>query len=723
MISTPSTDSEVGGPRKKIRKGTHSCLECRRRKIRCVFIQNARICNECTSRGTACVDQQYSSAKSNRVDKAKNVRERMAELEGVISQLLTKLDGKDGRDGRAPAPLVNVGDSEMDAAEALKCLRSELLPSTINQADVSATPSGALELPRSSQNSESSYGSSHPMNNAPLLTLFDNAIISHRAEHSLLDVEKHQPLSEKNARVLKALRVLVPTPTDLTLIIQTSQNSWKLWEETFPEAFKVTLDGLQRGQIQSLLDFMYESLKSDNVAVNTKIWLCLALCLQQLPGKFDFSQTRLPAPAEALQDHYITSVETLLASDEGFACTLDGLECLMLVAKFYVNIGKPRKAWLIFRRAVSLGLLLRLHRHQGQGDQLARRRKATWLLIWQGDRYLSLLLGLPYAALESHMDAKLVTNGDFVGVVGQLFCWKISVITGHLIDRNQDREKLTLASTLILDEELEECRKLMPPEWWDASPGPHMPLDAIYDMLIVKFLYHNVRKLTHLPLMLKSPMDRRYDFSRVATLESAREMVKIYQIMRDGNRPVITVCNVVDFQVFTAAMVLILNLLGYSEYSQTHDTAQEEKDWEIVYSVTRDLKRVSEEKVCSVATQAARTLEDFCGARYGCEEDVHSYEAVIPYFGKIRIEPGKGFGLPTGCSPASQHTQQLPTPPEAAQESLVQPNADPLVSFDSYLQPLSEDESRNQLGTDWASMVDLDLREDWNWFANGAEAT
>jgi hypothetical protein len=45
-------------PRKKIRKGVHSCQECRRRKVRCLFA-SARdtVCITCTRRGSRCLSQ------------------------------------------------------------------------------------------------------------------------------------------------------------------------------------------------------------------------------------------------------------------------------------------------------------------------------------------------------------------------------------------------------------------------------------------------------------------------------------------------------------------------------------------------------------------------------------------------------------------------------------------------------------------------------------------
>ncbi|KEY67596.1 hypothetical protein S7711_08269 [Stachybotrys chartarum IBT 7711] len=61
--------SSVGGApspkRRKLRKGTQSCWECKRRKTRCTFATAAEaICDGCRSRCTPCVGQEYPEAST-----------------------------------------------------------------------------------------------------------------------------------------------------------------------------------------------------------------------------------------------------------------------------------------------------------------------------------------------------------------------------------------------------------------------------------------------------------------------------------------------------------------------------------------------------------------------------------------------------------------------------------------------------------------------------------
>src|SRR5215469_11661595 len=76
------------GIRKKMRKGTHSCFECRRRKIRCIFSpDNPTTCTECFARGSRCVDQEHADSDVI-VDHRKNLRERVAQLEILVNSLM-----------------------------------------------------------------------------------------------------------------------------------------------------------------------------------------------------------------------------------------------------------------------------------------------------------------------------------------------------------------------------------------------------------------------------------------------------------------------------------------------------------------------------------------------------------------------------------------------------------------------------------------------------------
>jgi hypothetical protein len=60
-LVAPSHDAYRQTIRRKVRKGTHSCWECKRRKMKCRFdprIASAS-CNGCRRRGSPCISQEF----------------------------------------------------------------------------------------------------------------------------------------------------------------------------------------------------------------------------------------------------------------------------------------------------------------------------------------------------------------------------------------------------------------------------------------------------------------------------------------------------------------------------------------------------------------------------------------------------------------------------------------------------------------------------------------
>lgn len=60
---------------------------------------------------------------------------------------------------------------------------------------------------------------------------------------------------------------------------------------------------------------------------------------------------------ETKKSYYLAIVEKLLISDDQYAATLPGIECILLQGKCYLDIGQPRKAWLMYRRGLTVAQL------------------------------------------------------------------------------------------------------------------------------------------------------------------------------------------------------------------------------------------------------------------------------------------------------------------------------------------------------------------------------
>ena len=255
-----------------MRKGTHSCLECRRRKIRCKYEPGAENCARCTTKGLECTEQEYGDAKALGADKRKTMRQRTTELEGMISQILVKLDHGGEGSGSVGGGRELPKDAETKAAEALRSLRTELLPSTTMGADVLAQTSTGLASPTSEKSDNIAEESSRYFHNPPLLSLFDNSVLSTGKDQQDGHAQQVGHISQassadKNRRVLAALKPLIPTMNDIGFILRASHQSLALWQEAMRGDCKHKIaDGVYGDEFTSTQNFIYRSLQSEKVS-------------------------------------------------------------------------------------------------------------------------------------------------------------------------------------------------------------------------------------------------------------------------------------------------------------------------------------------------------------------------------------------------------------------------------------------------------------------------
>ena len=96
MYSPRSNSTPDGGSNKPMRKGTHSCLECRQRKIRCVNLPNTRKCNGCVARDLKCTDQQFRRSRSPDSSGRNTIEDRVRRLESMLKQVRNEKPGTRG---------------------------------------------------------------------------------------------------------------------------------------------------------------------------------------------------------------------------------------------------------------------------------------------------------------------------------------------------------------------------------------------------------------------------------------------------------------------------------------------------------------------------------------------------------------------------------------------------------------------------------------------------
>lgn len=142
--------------------------------------------------------------------------------------------------------------------------------------------------------------------------------------------------------------------------------------------------------------------------------------------------------------------------------------------------------------------------------------------------------------------------------------YDVATIAGHTNLRNLNHQSSDYSITLKIDQELQECMNRIPAQWWNGAPRPNSPLAEVYQQASTKLMYYTMAKLLHVPYMLEPSIDSNHEYSKLTTLLSCREMIKAYQVF--GHHPdfAAAVCDIMDFQVFTAAVVLVIGFLTLS---------------------------------------------------------------------------------------------------------------------------------------------------------------
>lgn len=127
----PLVDSAPAPKRRKLRKGTQSCWECKRRKARCTFSPSTQeICDGCKRRGSDCVSQEVADLPpppgSN-----KHIVDRLGQVEALVRQLIKSGTQREYRIEERPVSPAESQDQIGDERTAPRRSASSVVPSTV----------------------------------------------------------------------------------------------------------------------------------------------------------------------------------------------------------------------------------------------------------------------------------------------------------------------------------------------------------------------------------------------------------------------------------------------------------------------------------------------------------------------------------------------------------------------------------------------------------------
>lgn len=500
-------ESPITPKRRKVRKGTQSCWECKRRKTRCTFtISSEATCDGCRSRRTKCIGQEFSDI---------------------------------------PQPPVTSGNlARLDRVEA----RVEQLSQTCSHAhsDMHAPGRSGGRMPDRSGND-------------PVIDLPFSGLESLQVLH-----EKSQ-MTGLFDQVSRALIELWPNQVDLDIVLSIPVDISVLSHGIIcvPYAEFIAKKLSSRHSILQLPP------QGSHPIFIARGLLMLATLLQGIPSCFAERLAEMTCDHHALLPRIIDTVGRLVTSNDEMVSSLEGIECLMIESMYRNNAGDLRRAWLTNRRAMNLAQLMELDKTNITTlssmviEESTRARiypDLMWFRLVCSDRYLSLMLGLPQCSVED----VFASPKTLEGCTPLERLERLEAVAGGLILQRNNIEQPDFEATCRIDKLLQDAEALMPPQCWIMAPDPNLITGdtekALEDtaQLTCHFTHYHLLVQLHLPYMLQPPLARQtYEYNKMTAANASRAILTQYLFFRKSTSSV-AYCRGIDFIVFIASTTLCL---------------------------------------------------------------------------------------------------------------------------------------------------------------------
>ncbi|KAH6970664.1 hypothetical protein BKA56DRAFT_168529 [Ilyonectria sp. MPI-CAGE-AT-0026] len=490
---------ESGPSRKRLRRSTRSCYQCRKRKVKCQLTdEDVETCAECVKSNIRCTLQQPENELSNDSSPAHpNKQEHELRLE-----------------------------------------RIELLLNRLVEAQ---------------QPSQSVSGSLDPESTVPS-SLWNDLFLYPTTDGTLPLVADHSPVLPDTPDAKQLLVALLPSAEDAVSIV-TNTTAWLWGAESPPGSVLKPSDTLE------LLDIT--AISKGNALHVAKTLLLFALYMQQLPASFDVQFLQSQSVGKTIEvivervKLFIISDEDKACSFDGIEClTLLSLTQLNdgAIRKAWMNFRRT----LDIARLKGLRNSFSLSARNSTCSDIGLSRR-LWLSTACGDCYCSLLLGLEpgigYAPFGPDDDTWNDPLSDGEANVQRRIC----LIVARIAQRNaaglhQDRQAFQ-----EIDEALNRLQDSLPPTWWRVpSFRQDRSLDSAKDpnRLICQLWFFQARIFAHIPIAFGKTMG---DSS--TSLEHCMEACRItlhrylgLQYAKDQ----LSRCRSVDQSASVAAVILLL---------------------------------------------------------------------------------------------------------------------------------------------------------------------
>jgi hypothetical protein len=577
LVVMANCASSIPAKRRKIRKGTFSCWECKNRKTRCHLEPGANsACQFCRRRGLACISQE----------------------------------------------LPNPADNENAGLEVLDLPRKDVG----NVAAAHKPPERAWGLPGATFDDSQELSSS--------LSFRLDHFRHNRTSLSQSSVVIREPLTDH-------LLAVLPDAITATLIMSRGK--------FFSLPIHVRRHSLQKltSPIQNSGSYAQISelpSPSSHPLHFARKLIQLALCLQQLdPPTTARLEVKLKESVHEVAKRYVEIASRYVTSQDSLMQSQDGLGTLMLEACFHINVGNLRSAWLLFRRALSIAQLLGLPK---PGASIDSCEEAAWFRLVFGDRFVSLMLGLPcvvpeddFAMKDNFTESTMFEELEriHVNVLGRIIARNVRIQRRGRSASNNDIYN-DYKETQNIDYSMKHAVKHFPASWWASPTFSSEATDAeIMDRTaqIMERLHHHFYLGTlHQPYVLYNTLtlsttnsDREKNaqldcsYSQITALSSSREVLSCFLSIRSHHR-VLSYRPLDDKAYFAATGVILSHINGHRlgrENVLDHQRPQDLRLLNEVLNLIEDISLLSRD---ALSGNTVRTLKKLLAIEAQCAEGV-----------------------------------------------------------------------------------------------------
>ncbi|EFX06466.1 c6 zinc finger domain containing protein [Grosmannia clavigera kw1407] len=338
LHARPEDGDDVQPRRRKVRKGTHTCWECKRRKVRCTFSAPGDATFQvCARRCLRCVSQEFPEETTPAELQSRLVGDRLVQVEEMVRHL-----ARHGMRTPQAEPLSSSSSSTPPA----------LVPNSMPTPANSTTPASSVcceslsSLPLETRDASASIFASTPT----ILTILPGA--------------SHEELAG-------ALLAAFPSGPDLDLIASCTAEAYNHCQVLFRSQRDIRDSGFWPTTGLRARPMQLSESPLPHPVIIARQMLLLAVVLQLSDSRARKGLGGLSEPASTIAARLGSTAIGLVTRNDELLDTLDnsvdsspdgleGLECIILEAMYRGNSGQLRRSWLTWRRGISLAQLMRL---------------------------------------------------------------------------------------------------------------------------------------------------------------------------------------------------------------------------------------------------------------------------------------------------------------------------------------------------------------------------